>query len=126
MEQVSRTPASDVAQVVLMTCWLLQVGLGVAVGEMVEELGIDLVWERIQHLAHVVRRGLRELQGVTVQDHGRQLCGLVSFTVAGLTGGLDCLCGCGACPGAHGLMYFVPVPCLLSPGQPSLCPSICS
>ena len=73
-----------------LTAWAalqaVQVGLGVAVQQCVQ-LGIRRIWARIQQLAALVRDGLGRLPGVTVQDRGRLLCGLVSFTVAGLTGG---------------------------------------
>lgn len=59
-----------------------KVGLGVAVDECVQ-LGIDRIWDRIQQLADALRAGLQALPGVAVQDRGRVLCGLVSFTVAG-------------------------------------------
>ncbi|PRW58845.1 aminotransferase class V [Chlorella sorokiniana] len=61
-----------------------KVGLGVAVEECVQ-LGIGRIWSRVQHLAQQLRQGLAALPGVTVQDRGRLLCGLVSFTVEGLT-----------------------------------------
>lgn len=63
-----------------------KVGLGVAVGECVQ-LGIGRIWGRVRALAEQLRRGLAALPGVAVHDHGRVLCGLVSFTVAGNTGG---------------------------------------
>jgi len=62
-----------------------KVGLGVAVQECVE-LGIQRIWARVQQLAQQLRQGLAALPGVTVHDHGRTLCGLVSFTVDGMTG----------------------------------------
>lgn len=61
-------------------------GFGVAVQQCVE-LGIERIWARIQQLAGMLRSGLQALQGVLVQDKGRQLCGLVSFFVEGMSGG---------------------------------------
>ena len=58
-------------------------GLGVA-AEYVLEIGIEAIWERVQHIAGVLRQQLQELQGVTVQDRGRLLCGIVSFTMVRL------------------------------------------
>lgn len=65
-----------------------KVGLGVAVDECLQ-LGIARIWGRVRALAEQLRRGLAALPGVAVQDHGRMLCGLISFTVAGMSGGLD-------------------------------------
>lgn len=60
-------------------------GLGVAAAECVA-LGIDSIWERIRHLAGTLRSGLQQLPHVAVLDRGRCLCGLISFSVAGMTG----------------------------------------
>ncbi len=60
-----------------------QMGLGVA-AEYVLEVGIEAIWERIQHIAGMLRQQLQELKGVTVQDRGRLLCGIVSFTMVRL------------------------------------------
>ncbi|KAA6422013.1 MAG: aminotransferase class V [Trebouxia sp. A1-2] len=57
-------------------------GLGVA-AEYVLEIGIEAIWERVQHISGMLRQQLQELQGVTVQDRGRLLCGIVSFTMEG-------------------------------------------
>lgn len=62
-----------------------KVGLGVAVEECVR-LGIGRIWAQIQHLAALLRAGLAEVPGCTLHDHGRLLCGLVSFTLQGWTG----------------------------------------
>lgn len=58
---------------------LVQVGLGVAV-ERCLGLGIEAIWGRIQRLAALMREGLARIEGVTVQDLGATLCGIVSFT----------------------------------------------
>lgn len=47
------------------------------------EIGVDLIWDRIRHLASVMRDGLRATDGVTVLDRGSVLGGIVSFAVDG-------------------------------------------
>lgn len=59
---------------------LLQVGLGVAV-DYVNELGIEAIWKRIQHLAGILRKKLAAVPGAHVHDTGRILCGIVSFSL---------------------------------------------
>ncbi len=59
---------------------VLQMGLGVA-AEYVLKIGIEAIWERVQHIAGMLRQLLQELKEVTVQDRGRLLCGIVSFTM---------------------------------------------
>ena len=44
------------------------------------DVGMDHVWLRLQGLAALLREGLALIPGVTVQDHGRCLCAIVSFT----------------------------------------------
>ena len=63
---------------------LFQAGLGVAV-QYANELGIDWIWERVQHLAAELRTKLARLPGVTVHDRGSLLCGIVSFSKASVT-----------------------------------------
>jgi cysteine desulfurase / selenocysteine lyase len=58
----------------------VQVGLGVAVQQVIH-IGIQNIWEAISQIACYARKGLMELEGVTVQDRGATLCGIVSFTV---------------------------------------------
>lgn len=60
----------------------LQLGLGIAL-EYTRDIGIDAIWDRVQFLAGMLRDKLREVPGVTVQDKGRLLCGIVSFTMVG-------------------------------------------
>ena len=60
-----------------------KVGLGVAI-QQCNEVGIEAIWERIQYLAIQLRNQLSQIPGITVQDKGAQLCGLVSFTKVGL------------------------------------------
>ncbi len=62
---------------------VLQMGLSVA-AEYVLEIGIEAIWERVQHIASMLRQQLQQLKGVTVQDRGRLLCGIVSFTMVRL------------------------------------------
>ncbi|HEX6353494.1 aminotransferase class V-fold PLP-dependent enzyme [Actinophytocola sp.] len=47
-------------------------------------LGIDNIVAAVQERAEHLRKGLAELPGVTVHDLGRERCGLVTFSVAGL------------------------------------------
>ncbi|MET0466450.1 MAG: aminotransferase class V-fold PLP-dependent enzyme [Chitinophagaceae bacterium] len=57
----------------------LSLGLGKAV-EYVLDVGIGRVWERVRSLAALIREGLSAIPGITVHDHGDQLCGIVTFT----------------------------------------------
>lgn len=61
----------------------LQLGLGIAL-EYILDIGVDNIWRQIQFLAGILRDKLRELPGVTVQDKGCLLCGIVSFTLVGV------------------------------------------
>jgi hypothetical protein len=58
---------------------VLQVGFGVAV-DYALDLGIDWIWERIQLLAGKLRSLLEDVEGITVHDRGKTLCGIVTFT----------------------------------------------
>ncbi len=58
----------------------MQMGLGVAV-EYILQLGIEAIWERVQELAKLLRKELSSVPGAQVQDRGRMLCGIVSFTM---------------------------------------------
>ena len=62
----------------------MQAGLGIAV-EYILKLGIDNIWERVHLLASLLRQQLSALDGATVQDRGRLLCGIVSFTLVSYT-----------------------------------------
>ena len=44
------------------------------------QLGTQWIWEQVQQLAAELRSKLSHVPGVTVQDRGRVLCGIVSFT----------------------------------------------
>lgn len=56
-------------------------GLGAAV-DYALALGVERTWPRVRALAAWLRDGLRAIPGVTVQDRGETLCGIVTFTVA--------------------------------------------
>jgi cysteine desulfurase/selenocysteine lyase len=45
--------------------------------------GMDAIWERIQHLSTMLRTRLIEFPAITLQDLGREKCGIVTFTVDG-------------------------------------------
>lgn len=48
-------------------------------------IGIDRIWQRVQYIADLFRQQLRALDGVTVHDQGRELCGIVTFSLAGVS-----------------------------------------
>lgn len=60
-----------------------KIGLGVAV-DYALSWGLDAIWARVSHLADYLRSSLSGIPGATVRDLGRERCGIVSFTVAGL------------------------------------------
>lgn len=55
-------------------------GLGVA-AEYALNLGLPQIWDRIGSLAAIMRRKLQEVPGLVLHDKGRQLCGIVSFSL---------------------------------------------
>ena len=59
-------------------------GLGAAV-DYALGWGLDAIWERIAGLAARLRALLAGLPGVTLRDPGAQQCGIVTFTVDGMT-----------------------------------------
>ncbi|MCW3056002.1 MAG: aminotransferase class V-fold PLP-dependent enzyme [Chthonomonadales bacterium] len=59
-----------------------KIGLGVAV-DYALQWGLEAIQERIYALAANLRTRLAALPGVTVQDLGREQCGIVTFTVEG-------------------------------------------
>jgi cysteine desulfurase / selenocysteine lyase len=61
-----------------------KLGLGVA-ADYALGWGIDEIWARVGVLAAALRQGLAGIPGVAVHDTGATRCGLVSFTVAGVT-----------------------------------------
>ena len=56
------------------------------------DIGIEAIWEQVQHIAGLLRQKLSEVPGVTVQDKGRLLCGIVSFTLVRLADALTVHC----------------------------------
>ena len=63
----------------------MQVAFGVAL-EYYLGMGPEAVWQRIQHLASLLRTRLAAVPGVTVHDAGRALCGIVAFSKVGTAG----------------------------------------
>jgi cysteine desulfurase/selenocysteine lyase len=61
----------------------LVLGLGAAV-QYALDLGLDRIAKRIGHLAASLRSKLAAIPGVTVHDKGQYLCGIVTFSVAGM------------------------------------------
>lgn len=59
-----------------------KIGLGVAI-DYACELGLEAIGGRVQALAERLRQALGALSGVTVQDLGRERCGIVSFSTDG-------------------------------------------
>ncbi len=59
-------------------------GLGAAV-DYALTLGIDPIWERIQYLATTLRQALAAVPGVALHDRGATLCGLVAFSITGMS-----------------------------------------
>jgi selenocysteine lyase/cysteine desulfurase len=47
--------------------------------------GIDRIWQRVQYLASLFRQRLRKTDGITVHDQGDELCGIVTFSISGLS-----------------------------------------
>ncbi|WP_323758188.1 aminotransferase class V-fold PLP-dependent enzyme [Roseivirga sp.] len=54
-----------------------------AAADYILEIGINNIWERVQHLSSVLRKQISEVKGVTVHDIGEVKSGIVSFTVDG-------------------------------------------
>ncbi|HKL89526.1 MAG TPA: aminotransferase class V-fold PLP-dependent enzyme, partial [Salinibacter sp.] len=63
-----------------------QVGLGVAV-DYALELGLDAIFDRIQHVAGTLREALRTVFGVTVHDVGRVRSGITTFSAKQMSAG---------------------------------------
>ena len=61
-----------------------QVGLGVATRYALE-IGLEAIAERVGGLAERLRTDLGSVERVTVHDEGADRCGIVTFTVEGLT-----------------------------------------
>ncbi|WP_416518434.1 aminotransferase class V-fold PLP-dependent enzyme [Streptomyces achromogenes] len=65
------------------TNYAAKIGLGVAV-DYALGWGIEAIEARVTALAARLRHRLAQTPGVTVQDRGRRLCGIVTFTVDGV------------------------------------------
>ncbi len=61
----------------------LTLGLGKAI-EYALNIGIERIWQRIQHLADMTRRELETIPGISVHDNGDEKCGIVTFSVGGI------------------------------------------
>lgn len=61
----------------------LTIGLGHAVAYTLH-IGPERIWQRISFLAVRLREELRKIEGIQIHDLGSQLCGIVTFSVAGL------------------------------------------
>jgi selenocysteine lyase/cysteine desulfurase len=59
--------------------YALQLGLGRAIDYALEQ-DVAAIWERVQTLGDELRRGLVEIDGVSVHDLGSTKCGIVTFT----------------------------------------------
>lgn len=66
------------------TNYAAKIGLGVAV-DYALSWGIDAIEERVSVLADRLRELLKETEGVTVHDQGQRQCGIVTFTVTGVS-----------------------------------------
>ena len=60
--------------------YALRIGLGEAI-TYAEEIGIDLIHERVQLLARLNRKLLSEVKNVQVRDIGTEQCGIISFSI---------------------------------------------
>ncbi len=60
-----------------------RIGLGAAV-DYALDVGLSEIYIRVRFLADKLRRGLREINGVTVRDKGLEQCGIVTFTIDGV------------------------------------------
>lgn len=56
-----------------------KIGLGVAI-QYALELGLPMIWQRIQYLAQQLRQKLSYIKSIELQDLGAQKCGIVTFT----------------------------------------------
>lgn len=61
-----------------------KIGLGVAV-DYALRVGLEAIERRVTELSELLRTRLSEHDGVTVKDHGETLCGIVTFSVNGIS-----------------------------------------
>jgi cysteine desulfurase / selenocysteine lyase len=66
------------------TNYASKIGLGVA-ADYALSWGLDAVENRVRALAEALRERLRALDGVRVHDQGQRLCGIVTFTLDGVS-----------------------------------------
>jgi cysteine desulfurase / selenocysteine lyase len=66
------------------TNYASKIALGVA-ADYALNIGLTAIWERVQTLANRLRQSLTDIPGVQIQDLGTTRCGIVSFTVEGLS-----------------------------------------
>ncbi len=66
------------------TSYATKLGLGAAV-DYALDWGIDAIAERVQGLAMSLRERLEALPGIDVRDRGVEKCGIVTFTVEGVS-----------------------------------------
>jgi len=62
----------------------LNLGLGKAVAYALN-IGVNRIWARIQILSATLRRKLESIDGITLHDVGTQKCGIVTFSIRGIT-----------------------------------------
>lgn len=62
--------------------WAGLLGLGKA-AEYAMQIGLENIWERIQMLSASLRKQLSEIQGLSLTDQGKTLCGIVTFELKG-------------------------------------------
>jgi selenocysteine lyase/cysteine desulfurase len=48
-------------------------------------IGVERIWQRIRHLAFLFRQRLLEIDGIIVHDQGDELCGIITFSIAGVS-----------------------------------------
>ncbi|MFK7950343.1 MAG: aminotransferase class V-fold PLP-dependent enzyme [Saprospiraceae bacterium] len=49
------------------------------------DVGMDNIWQRTEEIAIYLRQKLQTVKGITIQDIGKNLCGIVTFTMEGTT-----------------------------------------
>ncbi|WNJ19282.1 aminotransferase class V-fold PLP-dependent enzyme [Pontibacter sp. G13] len=59
-----------------------RLGLGAA-ASYYNQLGRARIWQQVSANAAAIRKGLRDIRGVKVQDTGREQCGIVTFEMEG-------------------------------------------